>query len=385
MTTTNTRSAMKFRKRPIVIEAILWNGNNLRDVIEFTNGPPNLRTQHARMRWDDYESLVQDSGLRIYTLEGAMLANVGDMIVRGVQGELYPCKPDIFAATYDPVDPTLIEAATAPENYLPAEIVYRAEALASDAAKQPDHVRRIVAGIFSSVEAATAEQGAGRREEISDLEGLAILLDGYARDRKRDKLPKTSDVLAAAASHLRAYAAALRPSASAGGLVRDAYGNAANGSFEAACLGVGSKSTTRVEESPINPDGEYTDKHLDSCMLSKDVWDLSLFTAAEIECTCDFEGRASNEICMLRELLADALKLASGKEFHMSDCATSDAPAATPGPCNCLTPSPVVAEVDGAAQEMLVAFAEGVEWTDEKRAAYDALNRALSVVPEVAK
>lgn len=43
-------------------------------------------------------------GINIQTLEGTMLARPGDWIIRGVKGELYPCKPDIFAATYEPVE-----------------------------------------------------------------------------------------------------------------------------------------------------------------------------------------------------------------------------------------------------------------------------------------
>ena len=52
------------------------------------------------------DRLIQVYGdtLTIQTLEGEMTANNGDWIIRGVKGELYPCKPDIFAATYDPVD-----------------------------------------------------------------------------------------------------------------------------------------------------------------------------------------------------------------------------------------------------------------------------------------
>ena len=79
--------ALRFTKKPVTIEAIQWTGKNLREVITFTDG------HHAGMEWD---------GLKIYTLEGKMLANVGDWIIRGVKGEYYPCKPDIFEATYSP-------------------------------------------------------------------------------------------------------------------------------------------------------------------------------------------------------------------------------------------------------------------------------------------
>ena len=95
---------MKFRKKPVVIEAVQWTGANLFDVISFTDGPPDTRGDHAGMMWDNYRDLVDREGLKIFTLEGTMLATPGDWIIRGVKGELYPCKPDIFEATYERVE-----------------------------------------------------------------------------------------------------------------------------------------------------------------------------------------------------------------------------------------------------------------------------------------
>ena len=93
----------QFRKRPVTISAIQWTGKNLREVITFTDGPPETRGTHAGMDWEAYTDLVERDGLMIYTLEGKMHASVGDWIIRGVKGEHYPCKPDIFAETYEPV------------------------------------------------------------------------------------------------------------------------------------------------------------------------------------------------------------------------------------------------------------------------------------------
>lgn len=90
-----------FRKKPVVIEAVEWTGRNLREVIRFTDGEPYTRGMHAGMMWEKYEDLVAREGLKIHTLEGKMLASPGDWIIRGVKGEFYPCKPDIFAATYE--------------------------------------------------------------------------------------------------------------------------------------------------------------------------------------------------------------------------------------------------------------------------------------------
>ena len=91
-----------FTKKPVTIAAIQWTGKNLREVITFTDGPPDARTTHAGMAWEAYTDLVARDGLKIYTLEGKMLASPGDWIIRGVKGEFYPCKNDIFEATYSP-------------------------------------------------------------------------------------------------------------------------------------------------------------------------------------------------------------------------------------------------------------------------------------------
>lgn len=92
----------KYRKKPVVIEAIQWTGDNLHQVIAFCDGPPDTRSNHAGMKWDEYADLVRRDGLKIFTLEGKMLASVGDWIIKGVKGELYPCKDEIFSMTYDP-------------------------------------------------------------------------------------------------------------------------------------------------------------------------------------------------------------------------------------------------------------------------------------------
>lgn len=79
----------KYRKRPVVIEAIQYTGKNMTDVLAWS-GLPEI-TEHF------------GGGLDIVTLEGTMRADKGDWIIRGVKGELYPCKPDIFEATHEAV------------------------------------------------------------------------------------------------------------------------------------------------------------------------------------------------------------------------------------------------------------------------------------------
>ena len=86
---------MKYRKKPVVIEAVQWNGENLDEVMTFCNGDAS------------YELMARGaSELVIATLEDGEsiarhVASVGDFIIKGVAGEFYPCKPGIFAATYE--------------------------------------------------------------------------------------------------------------------------------------------------------------------------------------------------------------------------------------------------------------------------------------------
>jgi hypothetical protein len=87
----------KYRKKPVVIDAIRWSGTNLKEVIDFTG----LHPSAAQWTWDEYAEVVRTKGLKIFTLEGHHMATVGDYIIKGVKGEFYPCKPDIFVATYD--------------------------------------------------------------------------------------------------------------------------------------------------------------------------------------------------------------------------------------------------------------------------------------------
>lgn len=86
----------KYKKKPVIISAIQWNGNNLQEIIDFTG----LHPSAEKWSWEQYELVVKEEGLKIFTLEGAMMANIGDFIIKGVKGEFYPCKPDIFEATY---------------------------------------------------------------------------------------------------------------------------------------------------------------------------------------------------------------------------------------------------------------------------------------------
>lgn len=93
----------QYRKKPVVIEAIQYTGDNLKEVISFTGKHPKFDKWFKS--FEEYELFVKNdrSVFKIFTLEGTMEASVGDYIIRGVKGEFYPCKPDIFHATYDVV------------------------------------------------------------------------------------------------------------------------------------------------------------------------------------------------------------------------------------------------------------------------------------------
>ena len=96
----------KYRKKPVVIEAIQWTGENLREVLAFTG------INRAYFGWPESAGKTHyglgrrgepESHLWIRSLEGDHRAEPGDFVIRGVQGEFCPCKPDIFEATYEPV------------------------------------------------------------------------------------------------------------------------------------------------------------------------------------------------------------------------------------------------------------------------------------------
>lgn len=100
-------TAQQFVKKPVTISAVQWTGDNLPDVIDFTGKHPRWHEWFSDM--DEYVSHVRADGnkFKIFTLEGVIDALPGDWIIRGVQGEHYPCKPDIFAATYEPAAPAV--------------------------------------------------------------------------------------------------------------------------------------------------------------------------------------------------------------------------------------------------------------------------------------
>lgn len=79
-----------YRKKPVVIQAVQWTGENNTEILKFCS--------------DCYiTSSGKTKDLIISTLEGDMLSSIGDYIIKGVKGEFYPCREDIFDMTYETV------------------------------------------------------------------------------------------------------------------------------------------------------------------------------------------------------------------------------------------------------------------------------------------
>ena len=89
----------KYRKLPVVIEAIRFDGNNGHELRLWSDGA--VIVSPVLEPTDDNPT---GEYVQIKTLEGTMRGNVGDYIIKGIKGEFYPCKPDIFEATYEAID-----------------------------------------------------------------------------------------------------------------------------------------------------------------------------------------------------------------------------------------------------------------------------------------
>lgn len=99
----------KFKKKPVVVTAIQFDGRNTMEVLEFCQKVVEMKIIREDLSKSHpmcqlLTNLDNENTITIRTLEGDMTARKGDWIICGVAGEFYPCKPDIFEATYDPVD-----------------------------------------------------------------------------------------------------------------------------------------------------------------------------------------------------------------------------------------------------------------------------------------
>lgn len=85
----------KFRKKPVTIEAIQFIGTNAMEINAFTDGKSfPARESFSNPHWERKQLIIP-------TLEGEHVASYGDWIIKGVKGEFYPCKPDIFESAYE--------------------------------------------------------------------------------------------------------------------------------------------------------------------------------------------------------------------------------------------------------------------------------------------
>ena len=93
----------KYRKRPVVIEAVqlLNSKDSIVEVVAFIHGEAAIGTEWLKSA--AYADVAFQKGIGIKTLEGTMKASFGDWIIKGVSGEFYPCKPDIFEKTYESI------------------------------------------------------------------------------------------------------------------------------------------------------------------------------------------------------------------------------------------------------------------------------------------
>lgn len=89
---------MKYKKKPVVVEAVQWTGENHEEIRNFCK-----RDAFFTPAVQDTEGHTAKWSLAIDTLEGVMYAEIGDYIIKGVNGEFYPCKPNVFAKTYEVV------------------------------------------------------------------------------------------------------------------------------------------------------------------------------------------------------------------------------------------------------------------------------------------
>ena len=94
----------QYRKLPVVIEAMKLEVDNITLVYKWIHDKFDIKTDLDMIQWHEFcDFIVPKYGLPIETLEGTMYASIGDYIIKGINGEFYPCKPDIFAKTYEEV------------------------------------------------------------------------------------------------------------------------------------------------------------------------------------------------------------------------------------------------------------------------------------------
>jgi hypothetical protein len=92
---------MQFRKKPVVIDAVQWTGENTKEMYDFARDPEGRPAMSCGHPNGMAAVMTLEDGTGTWAVKH--WASPGDWIIKGVKGEFYPCKPDIFAATYKPV------------------------------------------------------------------------------------------------------------------------------------------------------------------------------------------------------------------------------------------------------------------------------------------
>jgi hypothetical protein len=187
----------EFRKKPVVIEAVYFDGSHYSAdrVLQWTGpmaGSGFVKPPGEHLGY-----------IEIPTMEGVMRASPGDWIIRGVKGELCPCKPDIFAATYEP-------AADRPPQPAPADLVGAVEAVMREHIEVsaphpwvvgfpryvigiPEAAQAIAALVHAEITRLRAERDAARREGVEAMR-QAVLAEAefwelHFRNRARSEAP----------------------------------------------------------------------------------------------------------------------------------------------------------------------------------------------------
>jgi hypothetical protein len=88
----------QYRRKPVVISAVKWNGRNLREILRFLGEPIPTAT-----RWKHYAALVKRDGFKLFTNIGTLRASIGDFFIQEDSGGYHVCGPEVFKDTYERV------------------------------------------------------------------------------------------------------------------------------------------------------------------------------------------------------------------------------------------------------------------------------------------
>ena len=92
----------QYRKKPLLISAVQWTGDNLMEVVAFMKNQPieEFKANLIPSEWTSYETIIREHGQSIL-ISSDVFAHLNDYIIRGIDGEFYPCNPDVFNKTYN--------------------------------------------------------------------------------------------------------------------------------------------------------------------------------------------------------------------------------------------------------------------------------------------